>query len=264
MTFRSRHLLSALFLHGLLFLLLASSVQCMPKVTPPPVIQGVLLDPSRDQQARQQRAREEQQRALEQERLKQEQEAEQIRVREAEQQRQEEQQKKERESLKQKQEFERKKKEKEKAKEKKESQEQRKLKEEQKRKREEKIERQKALEREEQELRNRQLQADADAAERDRTLRAAATAQNEWAAVVAAHVRKNWLRPPDSDQAFQCKVQIEQLPGGQIMSRKMVQSCGNRLLDDSVLKAVDKSNPLPLVTNPAAFQRSFAFIFTPQ
>ena len=61
MTFRLRHLLAALALHLALLAVLAGGVQCSVKPVKPPVITGVLLDPSRQETAR--RKREEQRRA---------------------------------------------------------------------------------------------------------------------------------------------------------------------------------------------------------
>ena len=57
MDFRARHGVLALFLHGLLFSLLAVSVQCSSPIQPAAVIEGVLLDPNRELVARKQKAR---------------------------------------------------------------------------------------------------------------------------------------------------------------------------------------------------------------
>ena len=264
MNFRSRHLLLAFLLHGLLFTCPAFSVRCSPVLQPPAVIQGVLLDPNREQLARQQQAQAEQQRAAEAQRVKQEQELQAAREQEQiEKERlvKEQQEKVQKETLKKKQELEKRKKVEEKTEKEKATDQERQKKEEQRRKIRE---RQREMEKAEQELRNQQLQTDAEAASQALAQRKANDALAEWIGLVTAQVKRNWLRPPDSSDNFECKVQIEQLPGGQIVSRKMVQSCGNRLLDDSVLKAVDKSDPLPLVSDPAAFRRSFTFSFVPK
>ena len=70
MTFRLRHLLAALALHLALLALLAGGVQCSVKPVKPPVITGVLLDPSRQESARRKR---EEQRQAEAERKREEQ-----------------------------------------------------------------------------------------------------------------------------------------------------------------------------------------------
>ncbi len=262
MKFRALHLLSALGLHGLLFLMLAVSVRCTPMAAPPAVIQGVLLDPSRDQTVRREKAMAENKRAAEQERAKQEKQKKDKEREDArldEQRKQAELKKVEQDNLRNKQVLEEKKKVDQA---KKKIEQEKKLKEEQRRK--EQKERQSALEKSEQDLRRQQMEAEATEIENKQQQRQAQVAFNNWSALVAEQVRRNWLRPPDSNEQFECIVRIEQLPGGQIMSSRMVQSCGNKLLDDSVLKAVEKSNPLPLVTDPAAFQRSFTFKFVPK
>lgn len=260
MNFRAFHLLSAVGLHGLLFVLLATSVRCTPEMRTPVAIQGVLLDPNREQVARLQRAQEEKKRAAEQERVQREQEIETARARVEEQRKQAELKKVEEESLRKKKELENHKKKEKEQQAKKELDKDRKAKEEQQHK---KQEQQKTLEKNEQALRNRQLEADAAAVEQAQGERLAKAAVDQWGAQVKALVTRNWLRPPDVNEKFECIVQIEQLPSGQIMNRAIVQSCGNRLLDDSVLKAVDKSNPLPLAGAPAPFTPRFTFKFCP-
>ena len=224
MTFRTRHGFLARIVHGVLFALLAISVKWSSPIQPAAIIQGVLLDPSREQLTRQRKAQAEA-------------------AAEAEKKQIEEVQR-----LKKKQDLDK----------------QTKAKEEAKRAHEEERKKHQEQEKSEQELRNRQLQADAEDAAQASAQRKVNNALTEWIGLVTAQVKRNWLKPPDASDKFECKVQIEQLPGGQIVNRKMVQSCGSRLLDDSVLKAVDKSNPLPLVTDPAAFRRTFTFTFVPK
>ncbi|HWU67660.1 MAG TPA: TonB family protein, partial [Stenotrophobium sp.] len=87
--------------------------------------------------------------------------------------------------------------------------------------------------------------------------------QATWADKIAAIVRSNWVRPYNSPDDFHCKVKVQLLPGGSVVSAKVIESCGNAGLDASVERAVLKSDPLPMPDNPDDFDRNLTFIFQP-
>jgi TonB family protein len=59
-------------------------------------------------------------------------------------------------------------------------------------------------------------------------------------------VRENWLRPLSSALSFHCRLRIDYLAGGTISNVVILEGCGNNPLDDSVQRAVWKTQPLPL------------------
>jgi TonB family protein len=59
-------------------------------------------------------------------------------------------------------------------------------------------------------------------------------------------VRENWLRPVSSAATFRCRLRIDYLAGGTITNVVILEGCGNNPLDDSVQRAVWKTQPLPL------------------
>jgi TonB family protein len=59
-------------------------------------------------------------------------------------------------------------------------------------------------------------------------------------------VRENWLRPASSALSFHCRLRIDYLAGGTISNVVVLDGCGNNPLDDSVERAVWKTQPLPL------------------
>jgi colicin import membrane protein len=77
------------------------------------------------------------------------------------------------------------------------------------------------------------------------------------------HVQKHWVRPAGVDDDFSCKIRIHQLPGGQIQSYELLESCGNAFLDASVENAIRKSDPLPLPKNSRVFDRTLTLTFKP-
>lgn len=61
-----------------------------------------------------------------------------------------------------------------------------------------------------------------------------------------SRIRSNWLRPAGSSQSFRCRLRIDYLAGGYIANVVVLEGCGTNPLDDSVERAVWKTQPLPL------------------
>jgi colicin import membrane protein len=89
--------------------------------------------------------------------------------------------------------------------------------------------------------------------------------QKTWGDQIAEIVRRNWQRPPGSPSDFQCVVKVQLLPGGSVISAKVIKTCGGgTALDDSVEKAVLKSDPLPMPKDLGDFDRNLTFLFVPR
>lgn len=76
-------------------------------------------------------------------------------------------------------------------------------------------------------------------------------------------VRGNWLQPAGPHIPFLCRLKIDYQPGGIISNVSIVKSCGNPRIDDSVLRAVWKTQPLPLDGDAAGKGGSLVLEFTP-
>ncbi|MCI0749578.1 MAG: cell envelope integrity protein TolA [Nevskiales bacterium] len=227
MTFRTQHLLAALVLHAALFAMLASGVRCSRRLEAPSVMEAVLLEPSRQQIAEQKRRAMEEQKRREQE------------VRDAAE--------KEKRRLLSEAE----------ARRKAELEARKKTEQEQKKKQ---AEAKKALE--------RAVQQEALQLQLEQEQRARAKAQQDkeraqWQSRLVAKVRQNWTRPPGSAEKFECRVQVQQLPGGQVIQARILDPCGDPALHESVVNAVLRSDPLPTVSDPSLFLREFTFKFIP-
>jgi outer membrane biosynthesis protein TonB len=64
---------------------------------------------------------------------------------------------------------------------------------------------------------------------------------------VVGRIHENWLEPPSAAKSFHCRVHIDYAIGGMITAVNIVQDCGSTVLDDSVRRAVWKTQPLPLL-----------------
>lgn len=87
--------------------------------------------------------------------------------------------------------------------------------------------------------------------------------QETWGDKIAAIVKSHWIRPYGSPDVFQCKVKVQLLPGGSVVGATVIDSCGNSGLDASVVRAVLKSDPLPMPDNPEDFTSPVTIIFEP-
>ena len=66
---------------------------------------------------------------------------------------------------------------------------------------------------------------------------------------VAARVRPNIVFTEDIAGNPSAEVEVRTSPDGSILSRKLVKSSGNKAWDDAVIKAIDKTDKLPLDTD---------------
>ena len=120
-------------------------------------------------------------------------------------------------------------------------------------------------EQEDQRRRQAEMTAALGAEENARVAAAKAGRQKTWGDQIGEIVRRHWQRPTGSPSDFSCLVKVQLLPGGSVISAKVVKTCGGGIaLDDSVEKAVLKSDPLPMPENPDDFDRNLTFQFKPR
>jgi len=93
----------------------------------------------------------------------------------------------------------------------------------------------------------------------------AKSALSEYIPYIQQKVQNSWRRPAGSPPGLRCVIQVKLIPGGEVVSAKVVQSSGDVLFDRSVETAVLKASPLPLPADPALAKhfREIDFIFNP-
>ncbi|PTU32857.1 TonB C-terminal domain-containing protein [Stenotrophobium rhamnosiphilum] len=64
---------------------------------------------------------------------------------------------------------------------------------------------------------------------------------------VIGRIRDNWLEPPGISKTFRCRLRIDYVVGGKITAVHFLQGCGGLALDDSVKRAIWKTQSLPLL-----------------
>lgn len=69
-----------------------------------------------------------------------------------------------------------------------------------------------------------------------------------YASLINQHVQQRWDVPPDSSIkiGMSCEVSVALLPGGDILSVSIKVSSGNKVFDESAIKAIRRAEPLPV------------------
>jgi outer membrane biosynthesis protein TonB len=76
---------------------------------------------------------------------------------------------------------------------------------------------------------------------------------------VIGRIHDNWLEPPGVSGGFHCRLRIDYAAGGMIAAVRFLQGCGSLALDDSVKRAIWKTQPLPLGSKDKAGTLEFEF-----
>ena len=93
----------------------------------------------------------------------------------------------------------------------------------------------------------------------------AESALSQYIPYIQEKIQRNWLRPAGTPAGMSCLILVKLIPGGEVVSAKVVRSSGNLLFDRSVETAVLKASPLPLPDDATMFKyfREINFNFKP-
>lgn len=119
----------------------------------------------------------------------------------------------------------------------------------------------------ERESRQREAAAEEDRlaalAEQAQKAAAARRGLESYANRIRAKIRGNIVLPPGIQGNPESRIEINQLPGGDVLSVRIVRSSGNRALDEAIERAIRKSSPLPLPDDASLFQRNLEIKYRP-
>jgi hypothetical protein len=73
----------------------------------------------------------------------------------------------------------------------------------------------------------------------------------------------NWIRPPSARAGIECTVYVSQTPAGDVEDIRVGSCNGDQAVRESIVDAVLNSAPLPLPSDPRAFQRRLEIVFRP-
>ncbi len=101
-------------------------------------------------------------------------------------------------------------------------------------------------------------QAAQDEARATQAAAAAAAITNEvgkYIGLITAKIRRNIVMPPDVPDDAQAKFDVILIPGGTVLSVKLIKPSGSIAYDDAVERAISKAQPLPLPPDVSLFNR---------
>ena len=88
------------------------------------------------------------------------------------------------------------------------------------------------------------------------------TKLEEWVGLIGALVRQNWRKPPTASSGARCRVLVNQLPGGDVISASVAPGCQvDEVTKRSIVDAVLRSEPLPYKGYERVFRRQLTFEF---
>ena len=78
-----------------------------------------------------------------------------------------------------------------------------------------------------------------------------------------AQVIRAWRKPPSAVPGTDCRVEVTQSPGGEVLSATVTQCNGDAAVRESIESALLRASPLPAPPDPALFHRGVTFEFKP-
>jgi colicin import membrane protein len=78
---------------------------------------------------------------------------------------------------------------------------------------------------------------------------------DEYKAKIQSKIRRNIKQPPDVSEDARAEFLVTLLPGGDVLTTKLIKSSGNKVYDDAVERAILRSSPLPLPQDVSLFNR---------
>lgn len=88
--------------------------------------------------------------------------------------------------------------------------------------------------------------------------------RGQYIADIQNKVERNWIKPPTAKQGLSCQVEVNQIPGGEVINVRVTKCIGDEVFRRSVETAVRRASPLPTPSDPALFDRNIVFTFKPK
>ena len=76
-------------------------------------------------------------------------------------------------------------------------------------------------------------------------------------------MQRAWIRPAAARGGLDCRVAVTQVPGGTVVSVKVLECNGDEVVRQSIEAAVYRASPLPAPPDPSLFERNLELRFKP-
>ena len=81
---------------------------------------------------------------------------------------------------------------------------------------------------------------------------------------IQQRIKSKWAAPPTAKPGIECVVNIQQSPGGDVLSVSIGSCNGDSAVRGSIERAVRLASPLPTPDDPSVFDRNIRLIFRPE
>lgn len=89
-----------------------------------------------------------------------------------------------------------------------------------------------------------------------------ATERDKYMLAIQQVVTQNWLRPPTAQSGLRCRVDVVQIPGGEVISANITGTCNaDAVTRRSIIAAVERAGTLPYRGFEDVFERELNFVF---
>jgi colicin import membrane protein len=85
----------------------------------------------------------------------------------------------------------------------------------------------------------------------------------QYQTLISQKITRNWVRPASARQHIDCTVEVEQIPGGEVVKAQVTACNANGAVRQSIETAVYKASPLPPPPAPSVFSRQLEIHFNP-
>jgi colicin import membrane protein len=87
--------------------------------------------------------------------------------------------------------------------------------------------------------------------------------QDQYIALLQAHIERNWSPPGSARAGLECIVHVAQIPSGDVVDVRVGRCNGDDAVVRSIEAAVYRASPLPRPPTQALFSRNIEFVFRP-
>jgi colicin import membrane protein len=101
------------------------------------------------------------------------------------------------------------------------------------------------------------------AAEEERRRDEASGLQDQYVAMLQAHIERNWSPPASARAGLECIVHVAQIPSGDVVDVRVGRCNGDDAVVRSIEAAVFRASPLPRPPTQALFSRNIELVFRP-
>ncbi len=87
--------------------------------------------------------------------------------------------------------------------------------------------------------------------------------RGQYIGAITSQVTYNWLRPPTAQPGLRCRLNVAQIPGGEVISASIVGACNaDEATRRSIIAAVERAGTLPYRGFEDVFERQIEFTFS--